>query len=206
MTLPLVSTSTSGGAYAIAARPRSFFGVVSPLTNTLRYNVATSFSGYNSNSPDGFTVATGFDPAAIDPPNGDSVNETIEPPNAARKAVWELKFDTVWATAGTFELDSSNACCQPIGFVTIEPLDVNVNFLKSTITVPSPPKGDLNWDLALTTADVVLILNCVFCSDCPSPPAGTAACDLNCEGMLTPADVVLELYAVFLGRHFPCTG
>ena len=195
MTLPLVTTSTSGGAYATVARPRNFFGVVNPLTNTLRYFNHASFVVYNSSSPDKIDVGAGFDPA--DP-------GTIEPPNEIRKAVWELKFDTVWATAGTFELDSTTAGSQSVLFTNTVPQDINVNFVKSVITVPAALKGDLNWDLALTAADVVLILNCTFCSDCPPPTAGTSACDLNCDGLRSPADVVLELYAVFLTKPFPC--
>ena len=195
MTLPILTTSTSGGAYTTLARPRSFLGVVQPLTNTLRYFPNTYFASYNSSSPDHFAVGAGYDPENP---------ATIEPPNDSRKAVWELKFDTVWATAGTFELDSIYYGFERIGFINTAIQDVKVSFVRSTITVPPPPKGDLNWDLALTAADVVLILNCVFCSDCPSPPVGAGACDLNCDGLRTPADVVLELNAVFLSRPFPC--
>ncbi|MCI0406745.1 MAG: hypothetical protein L0Z48_01425 [candidate division Zixibacteria bacterium] len=195
LTLPILKTSTSGGAYATVAHPRNFLGVVSPLTNTLRYYDDVSFVAYNSSSPDKFGVAAGFDPA--DP-------ATIEPPNAARKAIWELKFDSVWAAAGTFELDSTTIGSLSVLFANAVPQDVKVNFVKDIITVPPVPKGDLNWDLALTAADVVLALNCIFCSDCPPPAAGVSACDLNCDGMRTPADVVLELYAVFLSRPFPC--
>jgi hypothetical protein len=119
-----------------------------------------------------------------------------------RKAVWELKFDTVWAAAGTFEIDSVGLGVQYVSFTNTVPQDVPVNFVKSVIMVA--PRGDFNLDLALTAADVTLILNCVFCSDCSPPPAGTTACDLNCDGMVAPADVVLELYAVFSGRPILC--
>ncbi len=196
MVLPLVATSTSGGAYAIVARPRSFLGFVSSLTNTLRYNAATSFARYNSNSPDTFAVAAGFDPGNPNPVS------TIEPPNAARKAIWELKFDSIWAARGTFELDSSRVGSAQIFFSNTVPQDIKVNFVKSVITVA--PKGDFNLDFTLTAADVTLILNCVFCSDCSPPPAGFLACDVNCDGVRSPADVVLELNAVFLYTPFPC--
>ena len=193
--LPLEVTSTAGGAYAIAARPRNFFGVVNPLANTLRYNVYSSFSDYDGNSPDIFAVGAGF---TFDVPN------SIEPPNAARKAVWELKFDTVRTALGTFELDSTRLGGQHVFFSNTVPQDFPVNFLKSAITVTPAPKGDLNLDFALTAADVALILNCTFCTDCPPPPAGMAACDLNCDGRRTAADVVLLLRATFLGMPFPC--
>ena len=192
--LPLLTTSTSGGAYAIVARPRNFGGVVNPLTNTLRYFPVTSFVRYNSNSPDTFSVGAGFDP--VNP-------ATIEPPNPARKAVWEFKFDSVCTVPGTFELDSVSFGVG-IWFTNTVLQDVRVNFVKSVITVPVAPKGDLNWDLALTAADVVLLLDCIFCSNCDPPPVGTAACDLNCDGMRTPADVVLHLLATFSQEPFPC--
>jgi hypothetical protein len=161
----------------------------------LRYYTTASFATYNSSSPDKFLVGAGLEPA--DP-------ATIEPPNDIRKAIWELKFDTVWAAAGTFEIDSTTVGSLYAAFVNTEPQTLTVNFLESFIDVPPAPKGDLNWDLALTAADVVLELNCIFCSDCPPPSVGTSACDMNCDGMSSPADVVLELYAVFLFRPFPC--
>ncbi|MCI0404989.1 MAG: hypothetical protein L0209_02770 [candidate division Zixibacteria bacterium] len=191
MGLSLSSTTSSGGAYATVGRPRNFSGVVNPLTNTLRYDAVTSFVNYNSSSPDRFLVGAWFDPA--DP-------ATIEPPNSVRKAVWELKFDTVWAVSGTFELDSTTIAGLHTVFTNTAPQDVNVNFVKSVITVV--PKGDFNLDFVLTAADVALILNCIFLGD--APPSGTFACDLNCDGIRSSADVVLELYAVFLSRPFPC--
>ncbi len=176
------------------ARPRNFFGIVNPLTNTLRYFEYSSFSGYDDNSRDSFVVKAGFDGSAA----------TIEPPNSARKAIWELKFDTVRAPAGTFQLDSTRIGGGYVLFSNTIPQDLKVNFVKSIVTVAMPPKGDLNLDFALTAADVTLLLNCTFCSACAPPAAGTAACDLNCDGMRTPADVVSELNAVFLYRPFPC--
>ena len=169
--------------------------MVNPLTNTLRNSTVSSVIRYNSNSPDSFYVAAFFDP--LDP-------ATIEPPNITQKAIWELKFDSVWAVPGTFELDSVRYTGISIGYTNTEPRDLPVNFVKSVITVPVAPKGDLDWDLAITLSDVTLMLNCIFCSSCGPPPAGTTACDLNCDGMNTPADAVLELYAVFLEWPFPC--
>jgi hypothetical protein len=191
LVLPLKTTSTAGDAYATVARPRNFLGVVNPLTNTLRYHAATSFFWYNDSSADSFVVAAGFDPGT---PN------SIEPPNAVRKAVWELKFDAVWAAPGIFELDSVIAAGIHMVFVDTRPQDIRVNFVKSIITVA--PKGDFNLDFALTAADVTLILNCIFLGD--APPSGFFACDLNCDGIRSSADAVLELYAVFLFRPFPC--
>jgi len=74
-----------------------------------------------------------------------------------------------------------------------------------TVTLHQKPfsgvKGDLSNDGLLTSADVVLMLNCVFLGigNCPLFTA-----DVNCDGFLTANDVVLELNAVFLGVLFPC--
>jgi hypothetical protein len=153
MLLPLLETSTSGGAYAIPARPRTFLGIVSPLTNTLRYYTVISYGSYTSTSPDTFMVGAGFDPENP---------ATIEPPNTTRKAIWELKFDSVLFAAGSFELDSTSIANLPATFITMKPVDFQVNFHKSVVIVPSAPKGDLNWDLAVTFTDVGFTLNCVF--------------------------------------------
>lgn len=195
MALVLKTTSTSGGAYAIVARPRGFSGVINPL-GYLRYGAATGFGSYHSDSPDTFLVYGQFDPA--DP-------STLEPPNSIRKAMWEIKFDTVLNNLGTIELDSGtySSFGYTTEFVPANPIiDMPVNFLKGVLTVPSYRKGDLNQDVALTPSDVVWILNCVMLG--MPPPAGEGACDLNCDGQNSPADVVLELNAVFLQEPFPC--
>ncbi len=63
-------------------------------------------------------------------------------------------------------------------------------------------KGDLNFDGVLSTADVVLSINCTFLGE--APPAAPAACDINCDGKVTPADVVVLLNMVFLSVSAPC--
>jgi hypothetical protein len=197
LVLALQESSVSGGAYATLGRPRNFNGMVNRLTNTLRASrVSLPSQGtapgqyYNSASPDSFLLAGIFDPITGD----------FEPPNLVRKAFWELKFDSVWANPGTFELDTATVL-QSTGFTNTVSVDKPVNFVKNIITV-AYPKGDLNQDISLSPSDAVWILNCVMQGT--PPPAGMAACDLNCDGQGTPADVVLELNAVFLGEAFPC--
>jgi len=63
-------------------------------------------------------------------------------------------------------------------------------------------KGDMDGDGNLTSADVVLMLNCAF--------LGLGTCDpcfadLDCDGVLTATDVVIELNLVFLGVLTNCT-
>jgi len=62
-------------------------------------------------------------------------------------------------------------------------------------------RGDFNFDLTLSAADVVLALNCTFqgIGDCPQQIA-----DGNCDSSLTAADIVLLLKAVFSEEPFPC--
>jgi len=195
LTLALIERSTSGGAYMTLARPRTLRYIVSRLTTTLNMTLVTEpppIPGrvYNSVSPDSFLLAGGFDP--LQP-------GTIEPPNSVRKALWDIKFDSVFSNAGTVEFDSGRVV-QSTSFTNTVPVDMPVNFVKSVVTVM--PKGDLDLDGQLGAADVMLMLNCIFQTD-PSS-AAASPCDLNCDRQRSPADVVLELYAVFLGRPFPC--
>lgn len=126
VTLALKETTLSNGAYLILSHPRSFAGVVVPQTTTLQGSKIFFGGKYNSTSPDSFLVSGIFDP--LDP-------TSIEPPNAARKALWDIKFDTASATAnGIVEFDSAKVN-QNTGFTTTFPLDIPVNFVKSQITV-----------------------------------------------------------------------
>ncbi len=201
VTLALIERSTSGGAYMILARPRNFDGMVSHLTTTLRtQRVASPNPGtlpgriYNGVSPDSMLFAGGFDPLDF---------ATIEPPNLARKALWEIKFDSVFSNPGTVELNTAHVIIAT-AFTNTIPKDLPVNFAKGVITVADLRKGDLDMDGQLSGADAALALNCVFCALCAPPPAGIANCDLNCDGARTAADVAWELYAVFVERPFPC--
>ncbi len=87
-TLSLRESTINGSAYALLNRTGggllTFNSIVTPLDpNTLRWFTAANAPGYNDSSPDRFLVGGGFDPS--DP-------ATVEPPNAARKAIWQLKF------------------------------------------------------------------------------------------------------------------
>jgi hypothetical protein len=147
LTLSVRESTISGTAYVVLNTPRSFAGVITPLTPGFQFNFATSFTNYNNASPDRFLVAAGFDPSAIDPPNGDSVNETIEPPNAARKAVWQIKFrhSSAFDSTGRVRFDSIRTS-QSTGFVDTRPADIPVNFLPAIMNVC--PGGDsLNCNL-----------------------------------------------------------
>lgn len=192
LTLALKESTLTNGAYAQLSGPwcppRNFMRF---LTNTLNKTIDVCPFPYEGKSPDRFIISGGFDPFDL---------TTIEPPNATRKAIWEITFDSVFPDSGTFEIDSTHVQNLPTTFTTTEPRELPVNFVKSVITVR--PKGDFNLDGSLSGADVVELLNCVF--DMGMPGGGAYPCDLNCDNKRSPADVILELMAVFMGRGFPC--
>jgi hypothetical protein len=190
ISLALIESSASGGAYMTLGRPRNFNGVVSRLSNTLTGTSAFNFSRYHSTSPDSFRLSVVYDP--LQP-------ASIEPPNAVRKPFWELKFDTVFTNLGTIEFDTGTVI-QNTRFTNTVPQDIPVNFVKSIITVGL--KGDLNLDGEVRPADVVLELQCVYLGD--TPPAGRGACDVNCDGEITPADVAVFLNYKFVTLVWPC--
>jgi len=63
-------------------------------------------------------------------------------------------------------------------------------------------KGDMDGDGNLTSADVVLMLNCAFLGIGTCDPCFA---DLDCDGVLTATDVVIELNMVYLGVLTNCT-
>lgn len=65
----------------------------------------------------------------------------------------------------------------------------------------NPSRGDLSGDGLLTSADIVLLLNCVYLD---TGNCLLSAADINCDGILTAADVVKLLNVVFLGAPLPC--
>ena len=149
--LPLEEVSTSGGAYMTLGWPRNFNGCVNRLTNTLNGTTAIFLYRYHSNSPDTLYPIGVFDP--LNP-------SSIEPPNPVRKAFWELKFDTVFSNPGTIEVDSVKYNGNEVPtFTNTVPRSLMVNFLKSTVTVVIPQKGDLNLDGVVSPADVAVMLN-----------------------------------------------
>lgn len=190
--IPLLETSVSGGAYAMLAYPRNANGVLNRLTSTLS-TVVVSANPYHGNSPDSAVLA-----AFSSTPTPDAQN--MEPPNSIRKALWEIKFDSVLSNLGTFELDTVNHILGTYPeFVDISGSSHRYNFVKSVVTVCL--KGDLNCDGDQRVEDVVMMLQCVF--------VGTGNCDatmtdLNCDGAATSSDIVVELNKVFLGTPIAC--
>lgn len=192
VTAALVERSVSGGAYMALAWPRSFGGVVTPLTTTLPDFQTFIGNRYNSASPDTFAVGS-FTTSL----------STLEPPNSSRKAFWEIKFDTVrlnTGASGKVEIDTASRILENytmfVKYTTEFAAIVRPNFVKGTITVsladpgfvPSkkPKWWDMNLDGSIDAADAVLLLNCVFLG------AG------ECRGA-TSSDVVRLLNEVYLG-------
>jgi len=143
LTLALRESTINGSAYALLARTGTgsltFSSVVSPLDpNTLKWFGSASFSQYNDNSPDRFLVAAGFD--GSDP-------ATIEPPNLARKGIWDIKFrHTSFGidSMGVIRFDSSRVSGLPCLFTNTVPADKVPNFVPSLITVVRTDVRDVN--------------------------------------------------------------
>ncbi len=207
ITLPIIETSTAGGAYAIISRPsncsasrtsRTVFDNIYPQSAggdvRLRTQVS-NFGLYHSNPPDSFSFTGTFDPTDDD---------TKLPPNWVRTAFLDIKFDSVFSPScnGKIELDSVLLPpANTIQFVGTHANRIPVNFLKGVITIN--PTGDLDVDGQFTSTDVVLILNCVFLGEGDCTPSCRS--DVNCDGSPTAADVVIQLNKVYLGVSYPCS-
>ncbi len=186
-TMGLIERSLTGGAYMTLAWPRTFDSVITRLTPSLPSYRTFNGGGYDGISPDTIVFGSYFD--------GES-NSGYEPPNPVRKPFWEIKFDTIWLAAGTFELDSlrriAGALVRYTNFTSFEgerAYDVDVNFVKGIITVapppPPPPCGDFNGDGSFSTADIVDAVNCLFDGEG------------GCGAISTAADIVRMLNSLF---------
>jgi hypothetical protein len=199
ITLALVERSITGGAYMTLAWPRTFKGVTGALNTPLQNGHNRGLNGfhYNSVTPDTFILWMIYEPTDIP---GSS-----EPPNLMRRRILEIKFDSVKSNLGALELDSAFVK-HPSGPVLstsfvgplLDPLDIEVNFVKGIITVAEPARGDMDGNGAFTLLDVTLLTNCVFVEGGYQPRA-----DATCDGVASPADVVAILRKVFLEYALP---
>lgn len=73
---------------------------------------------------------------------------------------------------------------------------------ETTVPVQVLPRGDLSGDGILTSADVVLQLNCAFLGIPPPVTSNCNSCDFDGNGA-SASDVVLLLNATFLGIPLP---
>ncbi len=187
VTLTLVEKSLSGSAYMTLSHPRNFNGVVHRLTSTLGSGFnSLNLVRYNSASPDTFALAAFYDPLNA---------ASAEPPNPARKALWDIKFDTVRADTGRILFDSTRIVDGTVKiftqFFNKQLRTLKVNFAKGIVTVPNQeapcPALNVKRDAVLDLADIVGLLNCVF--------LGTG----DCPESRTASDVVILINAVFSG-------
>lgn len=146
--LPLEETSLSGGAYGIIAYPRTFGGLVNPQTTTLQWSTTVTTNQFDGISPDRFRIVGDYN-------SGDLT--TAEPPNAARKLFWQLKFDTVKVSgpSGQALFDSvRNNPSDRIEFRDLAGTRYRVNFINSIFTVTTTDvreihRGNLPREFAL---------------------------------------------------------
>jgi len=129
VSIALEEKSLSDNAYLKLAQPRTFAGTVTRLTGTLGNYPTTSFSKYDDVSPDSFTLASFYDPA--------DAAHSVEPPNPARKAFWDIKFDTASTAAagGTVQFDTAKVFNVSTQFVDIRGQDIGINFVKGLIVI-----------------------------------------------------------------------
>lgn len=127
--LPLDESSLSGGAYLLLAYPRSFSGVVNPQITTLQWTTSLASNLYDGVSPDRFTIIGDYNPGDL---------TTAEPPNAARKLFWQIKFDTatISSPSGQVLFDSiRNNPSARIEFHDLVGTKHRVNFIPSIFTI-----------------------------------------------------------------------
>lgn len=136
ISLPVEIRSLSNNAFGKVGRPRNFNGTCNSLTATLA-STRVFAPRINSVSPDSATWSGFFDP--LD-------DATLEPPNASRVAFWDLKFDSLVIDPGMngqFEMDSIKILSTTVQFVNRAALKVDVNFVKSVITVQPSDVQDI---------------------------------------------------------------
>ncbi len=124
-TLPVEIRSQIGGAFIVLGYPRNFAGTASRLTSTLGNSLVFS-PLVNSTSPDSAVWSAFWDP---------NDTSTAEPPNATRKAFWELKFDTIKTQLGQAYIDSANIFDNRVGFVSMNGNTVGVNFIRGFVLI-----------------------------------------------------------------------
>ena len=66
-----------------------------------------------------------------------------------------------------------------------------------------PITGDVNVSGAVTSADIIVMVNHVFKGG-PAPLPCAAAGDANCTGNLTSSDIITLVNFVFKGGPAPC--
>ncbi len=134
--LPLETKSAGGGAYAILSRPggcgaRTFGSVAGVLIPSGQLQTRTlSASNYHSNPPDTFLLGLVTS----------DLSDLLEP-NATRRALLDIKFDSVSSSLGLFEIDSSVVLANRLAFFDALGNRVPVSFVKSSVvvTVPGTP-------------------------------------------------------------------
>lgn len=185
---------------AVACTPPS--GTVFPVGPAVVTCIGTDAAGNKDSCRFNITVRDTQPPIAHCPAD---TTWTICAPESSRAVTF--------AAASTDNCSGSTiACTPPPGFifpvgstpVTCVAVDGsgNPDTCRFSVRIVRLAKGDLNADLNLSPADVVIELNAVFLSS--SYPAPFCAADMNCSGDLSPADVVLALNVIFLGSLPPC--
>jgi uncharacterized repeat protein (TIGR01451 family) len=129
-TLPLRQTTLSGDAYAVLAYPRTFQGMVTPLTNFFDSGSVAATHKYNGVSPDSFHLEA-----------SQYYSTEVETPNASRKGIWDIKFDSVTGSCGQILFDSlaSGFFDNTVHFTDLNFRRLPVHFAAGVVTVNAVP-------------------------------------------------------------------
>jgi len=110
----------------------------------------------------------------------------------------------------TIGLQESTICLNPPTCDTLDTVkyfDPTVNiYVDGAVTFgPGCIRGDLNGDEAITSSDIILLVNHVFKGGAAPPCSGTAG-DVNCSGTITASDIIYLVNYVYKLGPAPCTG
>ncbi len=124
--------------------------------------------------------------------------------------LWENNGSGVLLGPTTYEAESAGSCAllhdrDADGDLDMTGIDEDADLvILFDNACPVPLTGDLNHDLALTSGDIVLLVNVVFKS-APSPTPCLELGDTNCSGLVGTADIITLVNYVFKGGAAPCT-
>lgn len=124
--------------------------------------------------------------------------------------LWENNGSGVLAAPRTYQAESAGSCAllhdrDADGDLDMTGIDEDADLvILFDNACPLPLLGDLNHDMTLTSADVILLVNVVFKS-APTPTPCLAVCDTNCSGVVTSSDIIQLVNHVFKGGPPPCS-
>jgi len=106
-----------------------------------------------------------------------------------------------------YATDSPGSCIGPgfsyqtFGITVYDSVALRSESYAGVLVYPLDARGDVSADGAVTSTDIIHLVNVVFKSG--APPADPVESDINCDDELTAADVILLVNYVFKGADVP---